>query len=205
MPDARRPIRRSVPIALTEAPWAGAPEIVRIQLLRFEIDHEVVLGDEVQPPAGLRHAHQFGERAIDVRNRLEHVAADHEVEDRIGKAELEDAAVFESVRGSQTTQLHACATSRWASMMSTPRTFAWGKHLRQPICDFAGAAAGVQHARVVGKAIALEERLLLRPDRLGLRRESADHRLIGHFPGLRIEIVSARQSACSRRSTKRPS
>ncbi|HSP34147.1 MAG TPA: hypothetical protein VLU46_07530 [Thermoanaerobaculia bacterium] len=52
------------------------------------------------------------------------------------------------------------------------------------------AAAGVDHGAV--QRVAVEDRLLLRPDRLRLRREVADHRLIGHFFRLRAARVHGR-------------
>ena len=181
-----------------EPPRALDPEVVGVEPPRFEIDHQVVLGDQVDPAAALCHARQLAYRAIGVGDGLQHVAAHDEIELRVGNAELEDAAVVEhdarSERGAARASRLEVAIDDVDAEHARSR-----QHGRDSIRDFAGAAAGVQHRRVIGKAIPLEERLFLRPDRLGLRREGADHRLVRHFSRLGIEIVSVRQPACSRR------
>src|SRR5207248_11472915 len=55
--------------------------------------------------------------------------------------------------------------------------------------DLAGAAAGIEDDGLGRQAVALKQRLLLRPDRVSLRCEIADHRLVRHFLCLWIEIV----------------
>ena len=52
---------------------------------------------------------------------------------------------------------------------------------RQPARDLAGAAAQVEDARRPGQAVAIEQPLFLRPDRFGLVREVARHRLVAHL------------------------
>lgn len=167
---------------------AFEPEIIRIESSRFEIDHQIVFGDQVQPPAAPCDAHELGDGAIGVGNRLKHVAAHDEIELRARKTEIENTAVLES---------HALA-ERSASRPGhvemavddvDAKHAGLGKQLRQSLRNLSCAAACIQHVRVGRKAVPLEECFLLRPDRVGLRGEIAHHRLVGHFPGLRIEIV----------------
>ena len=60
------------------------------------MDHQVVLGDQVDPAAAARDADQFGERALGVRNGLQHVTADDQIERRVRQSQLEDAPVLEA-------------------------------------------------------------------------------------------------------------
>ena len=86
----------------------------------------------MQPTAGFRDAHELGDGAIGVGNRLQHVAADDEIELRVRQAELEDAAVLEAQalaerRAPRAGQLEMAVDDVDAEH-ARPR-----KHLRQPV------------------------------------------------------------------------
>jgi hypothetical protein len=60
------------------------------------MEHSVVLGDEMEPSAGTRHALELGDDLVGMRDRVEHMPACREVERSIRQAQLEDAPVLES-------------------------------------------------------------------------------------------------------------
>src|SRR5690606_23296449 len=55
--------------------------------------------------------------------------------------------------------------------------------------DLAAAAADIRDARLRRQRVAVEEFFLLWPDRVGLRGEIAQHRLVGHLLGLWIAVL----------------
>src|SRR5262249_15532725 len=61
---------------------------------------------------------------------------------------------------------------------------------RQQQLDLPCSTSDVED-RSAADRMAIEDRLLLRPDRFHLRREVAHHRFIGHFPGLRAARAHA--------------
>ena len=68
---------------------------------------------------------------------------------------------------------------------------------REPRGDLTAAAADIGDAGGRRQRVALEQLLLLRPDRLGLRGQVAQHRLVGHLLGLGIALfhgASGRES-----------
>src|SRR5262249_13081226 len=81
---------------LTEAARHHRPEIVGVELPGLEVNHQIVFWNQVTPPAAPGHAHELGNCAISVRNRLEDVPAYHKVKAGIRKPKLEDASVFET-------------------------------------------------------------------------------------------------------------
>jgi hypothetical protein len=60
------------------------------------MNHQVVFGDQVNPAAALRDAHQLGYGAFSVRDGLQHVPADGEIERAVGETQLENTAIFEA-------------------------------------------------------------------------------------------------------------
>ena len=64
------------------------PEILGVELPGLELDHSVILGDQVEPPARARDARELAQDSARVGDRLQDVAADHQVEGAVGKAEL---------------------------------------------------------------------------------------------------------------------
>ena len=104
-------------------------------------------GSVPSPPASLRHPRQFRDDALGVRDGLEHVAADNQVEGLVGQSQLEDAAVFEAH-----ARAESCAACPRALQMlvddidaEQPRTV---EHLCQPRGHFPGAAPCVENVGV---------------------------------------------------------
>ena len=126
-----------------------------------------------------------------VGNRLEHVPADGEVEGAVGEGEPEHAAVLEpdaiaEVPGQRARPLEVHLEDVHAEYGRVR------EGLREASRRLAGAAAGIEDARARGEGVAAEERQLLRPDRLRLGGEGADHRLVGHLHGLGVQLVHGR-------------
>ena len=80
---------------LAEAARHDGPEIVGIESIRLEMNHQVVFGNQVNPAAAFRHPHKLRDRLIGVRDRLQDVPAHHKIEGAGGKPKVEDTAVFE--------------------------------------------------------------------------------------------------------------
>lgn len=69
------------------------PESIDVMSGRRHLDHAVVLDNQMNPPVRLRHARELDHRVIGVRNRLEHMTADGEIEAVIGIFQLEYIAL----------------------------------------------------------------------------------------------------------------
>src|SRR5258708_5520669 len=144
--------------------------------------HPVILGDEMRAAARPENATNLGDDARGVRDRLKEMPADHEIELRVWKRHRERITDLEA---NALTELRA----------SRPRPFEMRFfeidpdecRLRifrsEPLSDLAGSASDIEH-RSVPDRMSVEDRLFLRPDRLGLRGEIPHHRFIGHFLGL---------------------
>ena len=72
------------------------PEAVRVQLGGMAPEHSVVLGDQVQAAPRLEHPHHFAECSARIGERLQHVAADRQVELGIRKRQMQHIAVLEA-------------------------------------------------------------------------------------------------------------
>src|SRR2546430_5715227 len=67
------------------------------------------------------------------------------------------------------------------------------KEACDPRSDLTRSASRVEDARALGRRMPPEDGRLLRPDRLHLRRQVADHRFVRHFPCLWAARVHARE------------
>ena len=181
-------MRRSVPIASPNCRGATLQKSSGSRRRRLEVDHQIVLGDQVDPAAAPRDADQFGEGALCMWNRLQHMTADDQIERRVGQSQLEDAPVLEAHAFPRDGASRAGQSQVIIDHVDAEQTGA-GKHLSEAQRNLAGAAARVEYVRLDGQAVAVEQWLFLRPDRLGLRREIADHRLVRHLPGLRVQVI----------------
>ncbi|HMC22033.1 MAG TPA: hypothetical protein VKL19_09315 [Thermoanaerobaculia bacterium] len=147
------------------SPWDDLPESVRAELGPVAPQHAVVFGDEVRTSAGAEDAANLFQHLHRVGDRLQQVPADDEIELLIGKRQRERIADLEShartklrtarSRASEMLLLEVDADERRARIFR-----------REPLSDLAGTATDVQH-RSASDPIAVEDRLLLRPD--GLR------------------------------------
>ena len=126
-----------------------------------------------------------------MRNSLEHVPADDEIELAVRQAEIEDAAVLEADAIAE-----PCASALGGVEVGVDDVHAQHAGQRKHLADANEISPVPQPASSTfasrGKSIAREERLFLRPDRLGLRRKIADHRLVRHFTCLWIQLVHFR-------------
>ena len=163
------------------------PEPPRIQRAALEVQHAVVFGNQVQPSARAGHPREFGDHAVGMRDRMQHVAADDEIERAIRRVQLEHALVLEGHPRSQ--RRGASARERQVRVDDVD---AEDKRLRVQLAeaegDLARATAGVEDSQLPREIVPPEQLDLLRPDCIRLRREIADHRLVRHLLCLRIEI-----------------
>ncbi len=191
MPNVLRPMNRSVPVAAPKLAAPYMPEIAGIERAALEVQHPVVLGNQMQVASRAGHAHQLGYHAIGMRNGVDYVTAHREIEAAIRGFELKDALVLESQTGRKcrVTRSRQCQVIVDDVHAQHPGS---RKKLGQPRRPFAGAAAGIENARLVGQSIAANQLHFLRPNRARLRLQAAHHRLVGHLPGLRIQVSHRR-------------
>ena len=123
-----------------------------------------------------------------MRNRLEHVPADDEVEAAVRKPETEGGAVLEP---EPLAERDVPATSHLEMALDDVDAEHRRARVerREPGGDLPRPATCVEDPDIVLEGVAAEERLLLRPDRDRLRGEVADHRLVRHLLCLGIQIV----------------
>ena len=120
-------------------------------------------------------------------NRLDDMAAHGEVETAVFGVEVVDALVLESKPRCKTRITRPRKIQMRIDDIDTEDAGS-RKELRQARCRFARAASRVEDPCLGRERIAAQERHFLRPDGARLRGEVAHHRLVGHLPGLRIEI-----------------
>jgi hypothetical protein len=175
------------PRGFAEARRRFVPEVAHVERRALEVQHPVVLGDQVQPPAWPGHARELGVHAVGVRDGVGDVAAHGEVERSVGQPQSEDAAVLERQPRRQRGLAHAGQLE--VRVQHVHAQHAGARVVRREARgDLAGAAARVQHADVVGERVAPQQLDLLRPDRLGLRREVARHGFVGHMVHVRVQV-----------------
>jgi hypothetical protein len=75
------------------------PEFPRVELATLEVQHPVVLGNEVQISSRSRDPRQLSQHAVRMRNGVGYVAAHRQVKTIIGKSQLEDAPVLKLQSG----------------------------------------------------------------------------------------------------------
>jgi hypothetical protein len=163
------------------------PEIARIQRAALEMQHPVVLGNQMQVTSRAGNARQFGDHAIGVRNGVHYVTAYGEIKAAIRRFQLKDALVLEGQAGRQLRVTRPRQRKVIVDDVDAQHAGP-GKKLRQPRRTFAGTAAGIEDASLVRQSIAANQLHFLRPNRARLRIQAAHHRLVGHLPGLRIQI-----------------
>src|SRR5688500_7582710 len=151
-------------------------------------EHPVILGDQMNAAAGSQDAKNLRHYLSGVGHRLQNVAAYDGVERRGLESESQRISHFEA---NPFSELGASAPG--AFQMRLFEIDAGERGLRilrgQSGDDLAGPASEVEH-RAVAQRMAIEDRLFLRPDRLGLRGEIPDHRLISHFFRLRTAALA---------------
>jgi hypothetical protein len=67
------------------------PKISRIKRAALKVEHAVILWNEVQVTSATRNPRKLGDHAVWVRDRMNHVAANGEVETTISGLEPENA------------------------------------------------------------------------------------------------------------------
>jgi hypothetical protein len=150
------------------------------------MQHGVVLHDEVEMTACPGHARELREDAVGVRNRLQHVPANDEIEAPIGQPEIEDAPHFEPNAVAETCVPLARDRERAREDVDAEH-LRHREQRREPPGDLSRPTPGVEDASAIAQPIAREERRLLRPYRVRLRGERPHHRLVRHLLPLRIE------------------
>ena len=65
------------------------PEVPGIERAALEVQHSVILRNEVQVSSTTRDPRQFGQHAVGVRNRMHDVAANRKVKTTVWKTEFE--------------------------------------------------------------------------------------------------------------------
>src|SRR5471032_3620391 len=80
----------------TEERRKTLPEAVGSELGRMAEEHAVVLGDQMHTAAGTQNTADLGEDLRSVGHGLQEVAADHEVELRVGKRQGQRVAVLKA-------------------------------------------------------------------------------------------------------------
>ncbi len=123
-----------------------------------------------------------------MRNRLQDMTAHDQIERRVGQSQLEDAPVLEARPVAERRALVAGERQVIVDHVDTEQ-LRRREQLRQAQRDLSGAAARIKHARPGRQMVAREERSLLGPDRVGLRRERTDHRFVRHLRRLRIQLI----------------
>src|SRR4051794_8726580 len=158
------------------------PEAVRIEIGRMAKQHSVILGDDVNASARTKHAPDLLQHARGIGNCLDQMPADHVVERRTIERKRQRVANLES---NALSELRAASARqremRLLEVDADERRIR--KRCGESRGNFAGAASDVEHAAF--RRMALENRLLLRPDRLRLRGEVPHHRLVRHLFRLR--------------------
>ena len=163
------------------------PEGSRIERAILEVQHAVILWNEMQPPAGSGHAHQLRDHAAGERDRMQHVPAHGEVERAVGCREFIDALVLERQPGCEL--LVPLASGRQVRVENVhAEHLGPGIELRQARGRFTGAATRVEDANLGTEPVAPDEFDFLRPNGARLCVQGPHHRLVGHVLGMWIQV-----------------
>src|SRR5262249_36236779 len=139
------------------------PEVARVERAALEVQHPVVLGDDVQVATLPSYSHELGHDALRIRDRMDDMAAHREIEARIGRLQLVHALMLE--RNTRRKPRIPLSSEIQMLIDDVDAEHAGArKKLRQPRRPFTGAAAGVENVRLLRKLVATEQRDLLRPD-----------------------------------------
>ena len=138
-------------------------------------------------PPGPRDPDQLGDGPVGVRDGLQHVTADHEVEGAGREVELEDRPVLEADPAAEVGRLRPGPFQMCVEDVH-PEERRGREGLGEPPGGLAGPAAGVEDARRGRQGVPAQDGQLLRPDRLGLGGEVPHHRLVGHVLGVGVQV-----------------
>jgi len=165
------------------------PEVIDVKLRRIAMEHSVILGDEMDAATWSQNAVNLREHPPGVGHCLDEMPAHDEVERCVGKRKSERVTDLELDARSESRGPHS-RSGQMRFLEIDAGEAGVGKLLREPRRDFSGPAADVEDFATFER-MPLENRFLLRPDRLGLRGEVANHRLVGHLPRLRAAAAHA--------------
>ena len=156
----------------------------------------------MQPTAGAQHAAALGEHGLGIGEQLGEVAQGHEVEVPVREAQAGGVALLEE----QPRPRRSADGTRCAAACGGPAEGLRGaQHRRQnihsgdglgprkgscePPDELPGAAAEIEQARAGRQRVPRQQPGLLRPGRLGLETQRAQHRGIGHLRRLRVARI----------------
>jgi hypothetical protein len=141
----------------------------------------------VQVAAAAGYAHQFGNHAFRMRDGMQDVTANGQIETLVPRMKFENALVLEPQPGAEArvagTRQFEMSIDDVDSEHAGPR-----KKFREPRGDFPCAASCIEDAGLGWERITADEREFLRPNGSRLRVKVSHHGFVGHLLCLRIQI-----------------
>src|SRR5207237_6116120 len=138
---------------VAEALRRDVPKVARIERSALEMQYAVVFGDQMKVAAPPRNAHELGEHAIGMRNRVDDVPAHRQIETAVFDAELVHALALEREPRRKPRITRSRKVEVRIDDVDAEHTRV-GKQIGEPRRRLAGPASGVENARRLRQRVA---------------------------------------------------